>query len=106
MEKTSAGASAVAVVGGVLVAVLVVFVVVDTRGGSEAEFRGYWMGDTASAPNCASRKRKRRARRVDGSGVRCGFGCLKRWVRGSSLGGAWECECCRDDSVTLLVYNL
>jgi hypothetical protein len=79
-EKTSAGASA----GGLPV----------VRSGSEAEFRGYWMGDTASAPNWASRKRNRRARRVEGSGVRWGFGCLKRWVRGSCFGGvAWEWEC-------------
>lgn len=31
--------------------------------------RGRVMGRTASSPNWASRKRKRRARRVEGSGV-------------------------------------
>lgn len=45
----------------------------------KVEFRGTVMGLTASSPNCASRKRKRRARRVEGSAVRWGWGCLKRW---------------------------
>lgn len=40
------------------------------RGGREELLRGYWIGETASAPNWASRKRKRRERRVEGSGVR------------------------------------
>jgi hypothetical protein len=94
-EKTSVGVSEE---GGWVVLPVV-------RGGREALFRGYWIGETASAPNCASRKRKRRARRVEGSGVRCGFGCLKRWARTSSLVGEWEWEweCCRDDSKRLLV---
>lgn len=92
-EKTSTGVSE----GGGWAVLPVV------RGGRDVLFRGYWIGETASAPNCASRKRKRRARRVEGSGVRCGFGCLKRWVRTSSLGAEWEWECWRDDSVRVLV---
>ena len=64
------------------------------------------MGRTASSPNWASRKRKRRARRVEGSVVRCGCGFLKRWVSfvvvmssSSSSGlGAWLWVCCFEDS--------
>jgi hypothetical protein len=56
--------------------------------------RGRVMGRTASSPNWASRKRKRRARRVEGSVVRWGWGFLKRWVScvvvvSSSGEGAW-----------------
>lgn len=69
----------------------------------EVEFRGRGMGETASAPNWASRNMKRRVRRVEGSGVLCGFGCLKRcvsfWDMSSSGAGECECECERDDSI-------
>ena len=34
-----------------------------------SEDRGYGIGVTASAPNCASRKRNKRERRLDGSGA-------------------------------------
>lgn len=56
-------------------------------GGGEVdvELRGRVMGDTESAPNCASRKRKRRARRVEGSVVWCGWDCLKRWESCASV---------------------
>ena len=67
--------------------------------------RGRVMGRTASSPNWASRKRKRRARRVEGSVVRCGCGFLKRWVNfvvvmssSASGWGAWLWECCFEDS--------
>ena len=64
------GVSASVVAAGVPFAVAVVVLL-----------RGSVMGRTDSSPNCASRKRKRRARRVDGSGVRWGCGLLlKRWV--------------------------
>jgi hypothetical protein len=64
-------------------------------------WRGRVIGFTASSPNCASRKRKRRARRVEGSGVRWGCGDLKRWDSWASCfsEGPWLWECCFDDSV-------
>jgi hypothetical protein len=67
---------------------------------SEAvELRGTVMGWMASAPNWASRKRNRRERRVEGSGVLWGFGCLKRWVRVGDVGGVWEWLWDFEDSV-------
>ena len=66
--------------------------------------RGRVMGRTASSPNWASRKRKRRARRVEGSVVRWGCGFLKRWVSfvvvisSASGWGVWLWECCFEDS--------
>jgi hypothetical protein len=43
------------------------------------ELRGNGIGDTASAPNWASKNMRRRDRRVEGSGVFRGLGCLNRW---------------------------
>jgi len=63
--------------------------------------RGRVMGRTASSPNCASRKRKRRARRVEGSVVWWGCGFLKRWVNLMASSSSLEvrlCECCFEDS--------
>jgi hypothetical protein len=66
------------------------------RGGSSEEVRGWRMGDTASSPNWASMKRKRRVRRVVGSAVVCALGVLKRWVRSwlvlAVLLYVFECE--------------
>lgn len=43
--------------------------------GLSADVRGYGIGLTASSPNCASRKRSKRASLVDGSEVAWGW-CL------------------------------
>jgi hypothetical protein len=57
------------------------------------------MGWMASAPNWASRKRKSRDRRVEGSEVLWGLGCLKRCVRVGEVGGVWEWLWDFEDSV-------
>jgi hypothetical protein len=61
--------------------------------GGEVEFRGRGIGLTASAPNWASRKRKRRDNRVAGSGVLWGLGCLKRWASfWTAMSSSLACE--------------